>query len=177
MTHYFRNELGNRVIAIDGDRVTEFKLLFTMGDEMTTKDLIVNSSSTPVVEYVATTEDTNSVDTKSVKTKKKSKSEMTLEEKKEAKKAYMKEWYAKKRGEKVEDKPSKRVTTGTGNSGVMNEPNLKLIQEYGKSAINAIINCKKDGMTVDEIDQDQPKGVAHLTYGQIEMLYDLVVVL
>lgn len=174
MTYYFRNEAGNRVIAIDGDRVTEFKLLFTMGDELN-----VGGSSTPVIEHVATTESTNSVDIKSVKTskKKKSKSDMTPEQKKEAKKAYMREWYAKKRGEKTEDKPSKRVVTGTGNSGVMNEPNLKLIQEYGKSAIDAIIKCKNEGMTVDEIDQDQPKGVAHLTYGQIEMLYDAVVIL
>lgn len=170
MTHYFRNESGNRVIAIDGDRVTEFTLLFTMGLDKT----IDTETITQVAELEPAD---NPVDTKSVKTKKKSTEGMTSDEKKEAKKKYMREWYAKKRGEKTEDKPSKRVITGTGNSGVMNEPNLKLIQEYGKSAIDAIIKCKNEGMTVDEIDQDQPKGVAHLTYGQIEMLYDAVVIL
>lgn len=172
MTYYFRNKAGNRVIAIDGDRVTEFTLLFTMGVDMATG---VDTTATVELEPAD-----NPVDTKSVKTKKKSKTDMTDDEKREAKKAYMKaymkEWYAKKRKEKGEDKPPKRITTGTGNSGVMNEPNLKLIQEYGKSAIDAIIICKKDGMTAEEIDQDQPKGIAHLTYGQIEMLYDSVVV-
>ena len=33
MTHYFRNKEWNKVIGIDADRVTEYDLLFTMGDE------------------------------------------------------------------------------------------------------------------------------------------------
>lgn len=160
MTHYFRNEAGNRVIAVDGDRVTEFALLFTMGSDSTLDiETVTQVAEVEEVENVR-----KPVDTKSVKTKKKSKKDMTPEEKKVAKKEYMREYM-----KKYKDK------NGTGNSVVAHEPNLKLIQEYGKSAIDAIINCKKEGMTVDEIDQDQPKGVAHLTYGQIEMLYDSVV--
>lgn len=168
MTHYFRNEAGNRVIAIDGDRVTEFTLLFTVGDDMAI------TQPTPDM-YVAETTNTDTVDTKSVKTKKKSKADLSDDEKKQAKKAYMKEWYEKKRKERGENKPSKRVATGTGNSGVAHEPNLKLIQEYGKSAVDAIIVARIAGMTPEEIDLDQPKGLAHLTYGQIETIYDAVV--
>lgn len=167
MTHYFRNEMGNRVIAVDGDRVTEFTLLFTMG-----VDMAIGVDTTAIVELEPAD---NPVDTKSVKTKKKSKADLSDDEKKEAKKAYMKEWYEKKRKEKGEDKPSKRVATGTGNSGVAHEPNLKLIQEYGKSAVDAIIVARIAGMTPEEIDLDQPKGIAHLTYGQIETIYDAVV--
>lgn len=33
MTYYFRSKAGNKVIGIDADRVTEYDLLFTMGDE------------------------------------------------------------------------------------------------------------------------------------------------
>ena len=36
MTHYFKNKAGNKVIGIDADRVTEYDLLFTMGNETIT---------------------------------------------------------------------------------------------------------------------------------------------
>jgi len=152
MTHYFRNKAGNKVIGIDADRVTEYDLLFTMGDEQ------------PLI-FTTTTEEV-----KGFKHKADTKNTGGAVDEKERKKQYMRDWYAKKK------KGVKSVSKkGEGNVNVLNDPNLKLIQEYGKSCIDAVIKCKRDGMTVDEIDADQPKGLGHLTYGQIETLYDSVI--
>ena len=51
MTHYFRNKAANKVIGIDADRVTEYDLLFTMGDEQP----LIFPTTTEEIKYKADT--------------------------------------------------------------------------------------------------------------------------
>ena len=79
MTHYFKNKRGNKVIGVDGDRVTEYDLMYTVGVNETFKtDEVKGLSDIKIV--VTKTPPKISTDL----------SNLTDEERKARKKAYMK---------------------------------------------------------------------------------------
>ena len=151
--HYYTNESGNKIIGVENGMVTEFSLLFT------------RDATTGVQFNVPTIDEQKEVIPEASNVKKPTIKIVNGD--KEAKKAYAKEWYHKNKAKSAKVKEA--------NKNVSFEPNMKLIQEYGKSTIDAMIKCKREGMTVEEIDSDQPRGIGHLTFGQIETLYDIVV--
>ena len=168
MTHYFKNKEGNKVIGVDGERVTEYDLMYTVGVNETFKDetLIVEPTKTVIL--------------KKTTTKRKAPtdlSNLTDEERRAKKKAYMKEYnknYKNKSKVKVEKAIKKVVKDPSERAQVEFEPNQKLIQEFGKHVIDNIILCKRQGYTAEEIDDDKPAHCGHLVFGQIERIFDTV---
>lgn len=158
------------MIGVDGDRVTEFDLMYTVGVNETFKDdtLVAEPTKTvtfkeevtvPIVELV-----------KEIKAKKKAVKKLSLtdEERRERHKKYMVK-YNKEYKEKRKVVAQKEKT-----AQVEHEPNLKLIQEFGKSTIDQMIICKRQGMTAEEVDDDKPVHCGHLVFGQIERILDTV---
>ncbi len=154
MTHYFKNKEGNKMIGVDGDRVTEYDLMFTVGVNETFEEETLIVEPTKTVIFKKNTTKKKVVDM----------SHLSAEQKKEAQrekhKEYMKEYNKKyKKADKVQ---------------VTFEPNQKLIQEFGKSTIDQMIICKRQGMTAEEVDEDKPVHCGHLVFGQIERILDTV---
>lgn len=168
MTHYFKNKEGNKVIGVDGDRVTEYDLMYTVGVNETFKtDEVKGLSDIKIVVTKTPPKRKSPTDL----------SNLTDEERKARKKAYMKEYnknYKNKSKVKVEKAIKKVVKDPSERAQVEFEPNLKLIQEFGKHVVDNIILCKRQGYTAEEIDDDKPAHCGHLVFGQIERILEEV---
>lgn len=154
---YFKNREGNKMIGVENGIVTEFYLLFT-GPVETFYD------ETLVVEPTKTITLKNVSYKKTVNKKAKSKGPITDEEKREKHKAYMVE-YNKKYKSKL--KAKKEATQKV-------EPNQALINEFGKSTVDALIICKRQEMTAEEIHEEGVVHCGYLTISQLERILDVI---
>lgn len=176
MTHYFKNKEGNKMIGVDGGRVTEYEMMFTNGVDEVFDDELIGNVMTPRKE-VTGLKDIKVVVTKASPKKKYSNTELTDEEKRAKKQAYMKEYnknYNKNKKDVVKRAIDKTVGEKRESVQVLPEPNMKLINEFGKHVVDNIILCKRQGYTAEEIDDDKPAHCGHLVFGQIERILEEV---
>ncbi len=172
MTHYFQSKEGNKVIGIENGVVTEYDILFTKGECITLVPELVEEETIGNI-IRPRVKGLSDIKVKVTRKPPTNLSELSEEERKARKKEYMKEYnknYHKKNKVKVE----KVVKDPSDRAQVLPEPNLKLIQEFGKHVVDNIILCKRQGYTAEEFDDDKPAHCGHLVFGQIERILNEV---
>lgn len=154
---YYLSEDEEKLIEIDAGHMTVFNIL-------------------PVEE--------DGDDEEEVKPQKKNKkTEETDEEKKRKKAEYMKQWYKKNKAGKVTRKTKAVGKNADGEDLFIlkdktpdSSANHEYIEEFGISAVNAMVQAKNLGISFEDLWQNPPSELKFLTFGECEKLYDLIVV-
>lgn len=162
MLEFFKNKKG-QLLQFD-DETLEVEVLEKLGAN--SKEPVTQDQKVEIVKYGYKDEKPK----QPTKLKKKG----TSEEEKEKKREYMRKWYAKKNAQKIGFATTTEKAPKQPTSVLEETANKALVQEYGKTAVESMMDMKLIGRTFEECWSNKALGLKGLSYGEMERLYELV---